>query len=66
MPRIEGTLMPPSLKATGVTKKGPNPHIKTLPRKPSKTADTGLCVNPCHNSEQFRSFTKSNPFSTAD
>ena len=36
MPRIERTLMPPSLRATGVTKKGPNPHIKTLPRKPSK------------------------------
>jgi hypothetical protein len=34
MPRIEGTLMPPSLKATGVTKKAQTHAAKPYPRNP--------------------------------
>jgi len=43
MPRIEGTLMPPSLKATGVTKKAQTHAVKPYPRNPQKL-QTQDCV----------------------
>jgi hypothetical protein len=43
MPGIEGTLMPPSLKATGVTKKAQTHAAKPYPRNPQKL-QTQDCV----------------------
>jgi hypothetical protein len=45
MPKIEGSFMPPSSKATGIkhkTREAQNPHSKTLSQETLKSENTGL------------------------